>query len=286
MLPIALALAAALTAAPADDAPECLAILEDGSTFPTCFDPGEGLEVGVGVGAGTSLELRVGILFRTARASRSRKGTLWLTEHRLLQTRAQPIDPRREVTATLYEGTFRRHLREGFILVPSPRPIRLPFPFDVALQARLGTLERRVFEGPGLKLEVGRAALMLDPVRSESGRFHAAVGPAMSYTVRTDGEAWVHELSPFTSGVLDLGAESADGWWRARAQGIAGWVTIPGTGTFFRASGQLDVERLVFALNDQPIWLYLTVRAAQRDAGLFRASEVVGSAGLVMRAFQ
>lgn len=287
-----LSFAAAAEPSLADD---CLSITEEGDTFPTCFDPGNGLELGVGgagratttgPGVGLTPELQFGILLRTDRASRSKKGTLWFFEQRFLVARGQPVPGLQEFTVSAYEGNYRRHLREGFILVPTARPLRLPFPFDVALHARIGTFERRVYDGPGARIEVGRAALLLDPVRSSTGRFRLSVGPAMSYTIRTDGELWVHELSPFTSALVDLGAESEDGWWVARLTAIAGWSTVPGTGSFFRARGEASVERLLFAINDQPIWLALGGRGAYRDAGPYRRSEIVGSLSLVMRAFQ
>lgn len=290
-----LGLTAALTGAtPVTD--DCLEVDEEGRSFPTCFDPGEGLEMGVGVasrriaqgapGAGTTLQVRAGILLRTDRPSRSKPTSLWFFEQRLLMTTIEPLDPLRALRFTLYEGTFHRHLDEGFILVPTARPVRLPFPFDLSLQARVGHLERRVFDGPGIKVEVLRAGLLLDPVRDPARRLHAAIGPAFSYAVRTDRQRWTHELSPFTSLLVDLGAESRDGWWRARLFGIAGWVSVPGQGTFFRASGEAVVERLLFAVNDQPVWLSGSVNASEREAGVFRATELVASLSLVVRAFQ
>lgn len=291
---IAFGLVLATIASASPNGAECVATDDRGNTFPTCFDPGEGFELGAGVasrvteakGSGTTLELRGGILVRSERESGSRPGSLWFDEERMLMTRVQPANPLRELTSTFLEGTWRRHLEESFILLPGSPPLRLPFPFDVALHTRLATLDRRVFDGPGYTLEVGRLALMLDPARSVSGRYRAAFGPAISYTVRNDGDRFTHELSPFASAVVDLGAESADGWWNARLYGIAGWVSTTGGGTSFRASGQLDLERLLFAINDAPIWLYVSARAAKDDAGVRRATELVGSAGLVMRAFQ
>lgn len=294
MSALLLAVSLSLTAAsPSPQAPPCQAYDGEGRLFPTCFDPARGLELGVGAaprwlagpGDGVAFSLRGGILLRTARESRSRRGSLWFFEQRILSFVAQPSPELREVTVTLYEGLYRRHLREGFILVPTRTPLRLPFPFDVALHAQVGELERRVYDGPGFRLEAARAAVLLDPIRSESGRFRLGLGPALSYTVRTDGAEWVHELSPFTSAVLDFNAESQDGWWAARLSAIAGWATIPGQGSFFRARGEAHVDRLLFAINDQPLWLSLGLRAAERDAGPFRRDELVGSLSLVMRAF-
>ncbi len=288
------ALTVAATAPPGALPGDCLERDDEGRPFPTCFDPGRGLEFGVGFGhrsvltegrAGDGLvpELRVGLLWRTARESRSRHGSLWMMEHRFLSARAVPTAALREAQLTLWEGTFRRHVPDGFILVPTQSPLRLPFPFDVALHARAGTWERRVFDGPGARLEVLRAALLLDPVRASSGRFRLGLGPALGYALRTHGGPWAHEVVPFTSAALEVAAESADGWWSFRLSAVAGWVTVPGVETFFRASGQAHLERLLVAVNDEPLWLRAFVRAAERDAGVLRATEVAGGLGLVLR---
>ncbi|MBX5483021.1 MAG: hypothetical protein IRZ16_14440 [Myxococcaceae bacterium] len=295
MLAFALLSAILLSSAPAatDD---CLAPQEDGSTFPICFDPGRGLELGAGAawtprtttgaGEGVTLELRAAILLRSGRESHSKRGSLWFFEQRLLTVVAQPFPVLQDFELTAYEGTFRRHLREGFILVPAARPLRLPFPFDVALHAQVGTVERRVFDGPGVRIGVGSAALMIDPIRSTSGRLRLSFGPAMRYDLRTDGTVWVHEISPFTGARLEAVAETDDGWWAARIEGEGGWSAIPGQGAFLHGRAVARLERLVLAVNDQPVWIQAEVRAAYRDAGPYRRTELSGSLALVMRAFQ
>ncbi|HEY0096161.1 MAG TPA: hypothetical protein VGB96_17665, partial [Archangium sp.] len=179
---LALTLALLLTGA-AGEAGDCTRTDEAGEAFPICFDPGNGLLVGAGPlvqdGEATP-ELHAGILLRTERTSRS-KGTPWLNTHRLLVTRARSGTTRQGLVATLYEGNLRRHLEEGFILVPTARPVRIPFPFDLTLAMRLGHYERRVWEGPGWTLETGRAALLIDPLRAPTARVWLGVGPAASH---------------------------------------------------------------------------------------------------------
>ena len=284
-----------LSAAPLSRLPsECLERDDEGRPYPICFDPGRGLELSLGGahrsvlteglgGDGLALEVRAGILWRTARESRSRKGSLWMMEHRFLTARAQPATRLREAQLSLWEGMFRRHVQEGFILIPTRNPVRLPFPFDVALHARTGTWERRLYDGPGARVEVLRASLLLDPVRSASGRVRLGVGPSMGYTLGSNGQDWAHEVVPFTSAALEASLESADGHWSFRVGGVAGWVTVPGVQTWFRAAGEAHLERLVLAVNDEPLWLRAFVRASERDAGVHRATEVVGGVGLVLR---
>jgi hypothetical protein len=282
---LALALTLLLASAPAQGE-ACTGWTDAGEPFPLCFDPGNGLLVGAGglVRDGeASPELRAGILLRTSRSSRS-KGTPWLNTHRLFVTEARGGTARRGLTSTLYEGHLRRHLEEGFILVPTARPVRIPFPFDLSLALRLGHYERRVWEGPGWTLETGRAALLLDPVRSPTTRMWLGVGPAASHALRHSREGTEHELSPFTTLLLDAGYETEDGGWVARATALAGW-TVGLDGTMrLRTREEASLERLLIAVNDQPVWLRLSGAHVHADAGIARVDEWSAGLGLTLRA--
>lgn len=283
---LALALALLLSSAPAQEE-SCFGRTETGGSFATCFDPGRGLLLGFGglvLDGAASPELRAGILARTERISRT-KGTPWINSHRLLVTEARGGTARRGLTSTLYEGNLRRHLEEGFILVPTARPVRIPFPFDLSLALRLGHYERRVWEGPGWTLETGRVALLLDPVRSPTARTWLGVGPAASHTVRHSREGTEHELSPFTSLLLDAGYETEDGAWVARATALAGW-TVGLDGTMrFRTREEASFERLLLAVNDHPVWLRLSGEHVHADAGIAQRDEWSVGLGLTLRAW-
>jgi hypothetical protein len=278
----------AVAAAVSPQVDECVMETDAGDRFPVCFDPGNALLLGTGLQVRDGVALptfQAGILLRTERTSRS-KGLLWFNTHRILVTEATPGTARRGLTTTLYEGTFRRHLEEGFILIPTSRPLRVPFPFDVTLAVRAGHLERRVWEGPGLTVETGRAALLLDPVRSASGRLWLGFGPAASHSLRRMPDGTLeHEISPFTSGVLETGYETADGWWTVRASGLAGWINSFEGDRRFRARADASVERILFALNDQPLWLQLYGSYAYKDVGLARQTEWTAGARLLVRSF-
>jgi hypothetical protein len=267
---------------------ECIMETDAGDRFPVCFDPGNALLLGTGlqVRGGVALPtFQAGVLLRTERTSRS-KGLLWFNTHRILVTEATPGTARRGLTTTLYEGTFRRHLEEGFILIPTSRPLRVPFPFDVTLAVRAGHLERRVWEGPGLTLETGRAALLLDPVRSASGRLWLGFGPSASHSLRRMPDGTLEqEISPFTSGVLETGYETVDGWWTVRASALAGWINSLKGDRRFRARADASIERILFALNDQPLWLQLHGSYAYKDVGLARQTEWTAGARLLVRSF-
>lgn len=267
---------------------DCARLDDAGEPFPICFDPGNALLLGTGMQMRNGMAvptLQAGILLRTERTSRS-KGMLWFNTHRILVTEATPGTARRGLTATLYEGTFRRHLEEGFILIPTSRPLRIPFPFDVTLGVRAGHLERRVWEGPGLTVETGRAALLLDPLRSVSGRLWLGFGPAAIHSLRRMPDGLLeHEISPFTSALLETGYETADGWWTLRASGLAGWINSFEGDRRFRARADASVERILFALNDQPLWLQLYGSYAYKDVGLARQTEWTAGARLLVRTF-
>jgi hypothetical protein len=291
---LGLALLLASAAAPARGAPaaleadagECRRVDARGEPYPICFDPGDGLVLGTGArvrdGAGAP-SLRAGVHLRLGRTSRS-KGTPWFHNHRLLSLEAWGGE-RRGLTFTAYDGTLRRHLEEGFILVPTARPVRIPFPFDVTLAPRAGHLERRVWEGPGWTLETGRVGLLLDPVRSETERAWLGVGPMASHTLRRSRDVAEHTVSPFTTLLLDAGLESADGLWALRASGLAGWSLGFEGGTFFRARAEAGLERVLLAVGDQPVVLQMSGAYVHRDAGLSRRSEWTAGAGLAVRAF-
>ncbi|MFP2905123.1 hypothetical protein ACLESD_08720, partial [Pyxidicoccus sp. 3LFB2] len=250
---------------------ECLRMDSRGEPYPSCFDPGDGLLLGTGVqareGQGAQA-LRAGLLIRTGRTSKS-KGTPWFNSHRLLGLEAWGGE-RRGLTVTAYDGTLRRHLEEGFILVPTARPLRIPFPFDVTLAPRLGHLERRVWEGPGWTLETGRVGLLVDPVRSETARVWLGVGPMASHTLRRTRDGVEHTVSPFTTAMLDMGLESADGLWALRASGLAGWSLGFEGGTSFRARAEVGAERVLLAGGRPAVVLQVSGAYVHRDAGLAR----------------
>lgn len=283
---LTLGLALLLATASVDDGAACAPYTSKGSAFATCFDPGTGLLLEAGPrwsGGEGALSVRAGILVRTDRTSHS-KGTPWLNAHRLLLTEAWTGE-RRGLTFTAYDGLLRRHLEEGFILLPTARPVRIPFPFDVTLALRGGHVERRVWEGPGWTLETGRVGLLLDPVRAATPRRWLGVGPAASHALRHTRDGTEHELSPFTSLMLDAGWETEDGLWALRASGLAGWSHDLEGGARFRARADGGVERVLVAVNDVPVALRVSGSYVRGDAGLARRDEWTVGTGLLVRPF-
>ncbi|WP_141332595.1 hypothetical protein [Myxococcus sp. AB025B] len=289
MLALALTLLLTMAPTPGVDTPHvdpCAPHDALGDPFPVCFDPGEGLVVGSGVVMNDgvqALSLRASVRLRSGRTSRS-KGTPWFNNHRLVDVELWD-GARRGLSFTAYDGLLRRHLEEGFILIPTARPLRIPFPFDVTVALRAAHLERRVWEGPGWTLETGRVGLLVDPIRSETERAWFGVGPVATHTLRHSRDGTSQELSPFTSLMFDGGLESEDGLWALRASGLAGWTHGVDGGTSFRMRADASLERVFLAVADQPVALRLSGGAVQGDAGLFRRDTWTVGASLVVRAF-
>jgi hypothetical protein len=109
------------------------------------------------------------------------------------------------------------------------------------------------------------------------------LGPAASHVLRRTPDGLVHELTPFTSLMLDAGYETENGWWALRASGLAGWSYALDGETRFRARAEGSIERLLVAFNDQPVWLRVSASYVRGDAGVARETEWNAGVGLVVR---
>src|SRR6266542_2104845 len=214
---VAALLALALAAQAGDP---CLATDERGRTFALCFDPGNRIELSAGGAVGDrepqlggALDLRAAVRWR--RDVRSRTGALeWMLDQTFGEARAlfaagdaEPI----AASALAWRGTFLRHRGSPFVLVPGPRPLRLPFPFDVGLRVEVGGASWDAARRHDVTLSPIRSALLLD-VAGHGVLRRLAFGPEVSWGVRVLEHAQtVHDIVPFTAGVLDVRAESRDG---------------------------------------------------------------------------
>jgi hypothetical protein len=297
-VPLALSLlaaeepAAATVSAAAEQADPCEQVSPDGEPFSVCFNPGRGIQLTAGAlardsgGTGSVAPVYGAvIMYRTQRPSRSKEKeqSLWFNTHRFFDTRAQTDEAAKSVLVTAYEATLRRHIEEGFILIPTSSPVRLPFPFDVVLDVGAMRYERRVFEGPGYTLELAHMALLFDPIRSIEGRYRLGFGPALSDTFRVLPGALVNEVSPFSSIQVDAGFETENGWWAGHLNAVSGWVYIPGASNRFRTRAVASLQRVLVAVNNQPLDLVLSSFGSINDAGVQHRSELGVSLGLAIR---
>lgn len=286
-LPVTFALLSALAASPCEERDD------QGREFPVCFDPWQGLEVG-GAGllspAGTggvevAPEFSASIRFRGRRDSRSKAGSTWLVAQRFAAFDLAPVQRQAAFTLTAWEGLFRRHQDEGALTIPTNPPFLVPFPFDVSLAGRVVRWERRVAEGRDWALEAGRMSLLLDVLRSPSGRFHLALGPTAAWRVRSVAGEIRHDVTPLTAGHLVVNLESDDGLWALRGQALVGTTIDPlsPAAPVLRGQGELALERVLLAINDQPVAIVVGGRGAWNDAGASASTEWRATVGLLVR---
>lgn len=291
---LALALALALGASD-----PCVGTDELGRSFRTCFAQGKGLELSAGGAWGDggqgsqgwdSGALAAGFALRWRSDTTSGGRREWLRDMAFFEARGRfrggDGDPR-TAEGTLWSGLFLRRLAEPFLLIPAPRPIRFPFPFDVGMAVDAGVV-RWTRARPGareaLDVEVLRGALLLDVARhlGENVR-RAAFGPEVSWGLRfEEGAKPAQSVAPFSAGRLELRAESDDGLTALFLTGRAGaLIRLPG-GTGFFYDGRLGLERVLLAVNDVPLALY--GEAAARGGAVDRALEA--TVGLRLGAFR
>jgi len=253
----------------------CLVTDEAGRTFRACFDPGNRLELAGGGRAGAGSGPAEGGALEAAAAWRWRGDTAtpggapeWLRDQTVLEAAGLWRGGRAERGETVaWRGVFVRRLASPFILLPGPRPLRLPFPFDVGMAVQAGGVRWERDRRDALALEVVRSTLLLDVARHLGGVRRAAFGPEVAYGVSVArGRAPVHAVIPFTAGALEVLAESADGIWLAALSARAGGVLRPPAGLAGFASGTLRLERVVLAVNDVPLAVGLAV-AGSRGGG-------------------
>lgn len=285
MIPLLL-LAATVSESPP---PVCNAEDERGQTFHTCFDPWVGLELGGGVlleSGRWSGAASVGLRLRGARESNSKSESTWLLLHHLGNTELRVVDGDAALRVLGYTGVFRRHVREGVLLLPFTPPVQVPFPLDVSFMTELARYERRRAEGSDWAFEPVRLSMLLDPVRSTSNRVHLGLGVTAAWRLRQLEQLVVHDVTPLTAATLFFTVASEDGLWLARGTATAGWTfTAPDPTLVFKARGEVELSRVLLALNDQPIALFVRGGGAFRDAGARGTDEWWAQAGLMLRLF-
>lgn len=261
----------------------------DQHPFATCFDPWTGLELAGAVvvdSAGVTGIGSAGIRLRGERESHSKAESTWLTLHRLGATDLRPSNGSLSVSVLGYSGLFRRHVREGVLLLPVTPPIRIPFPLDIAFMTEALRYERRMSEGGDWTFEPLRLSLLFDPVRSATSRHHLGVGVTAAWRILQASKQVIHEITPLSAATIFFSFESEDGLWLARGSLSGGWSLLaPDTSLTLRARGDAELSRVLFAFNDQPLSLFLRATGAWRDAGAHGETEWGASAGLQLRLF-
>jgi hypothetical protein len=267
----------------------CLRQDAKGQTYTVCFDPGNRVALLASPGAmlqtsglSSELELDLGLRLRRSRASRTHEKLTWTVEQHFLEGGVmlkQGTPPAWDVTA--YQGIYLRHLEEGFILIPTSTPIRIPFPFDISISPSFGRWERTSPSGFGDRLEIVRCTLLLDAARDPTGIQRLAFGPELSYALaRSPTNSLQNELEPLSGGQVRLRNESDDGLWAAQADLHVGWLIVPGRASGIDSELVASLERVLIAVNDEPLSLRLALHGRERRLPPVR-EELIASLGVV-----
>jgi hypothetical protein len=165
---------------------------------------------------------------------------------------------------TTVEGHYLRHDTSSLILVPGEVDIRLPAPFDIALDWRLGHVEDVSHDLQVEEVEVARIHLGADLVRDPEFRHRLVLAVVPYFVANLDDQG--HRMSPFSQLSMRWGYHSPNGRWLVEAHTSGGYEA-----NFARSEVSWDLvwqaqgraEWIWMAVNDQPISLYV-----QGDADL------------------
>ncbi|CAN5738741.1 hypothetical protein BH11MYX3_BH11MYX3_32470 [soil metagenome] len=245
----------ALASAPAR-AESCTGKTRAGGRFATCFDPGNRLSITAGSsGFGGALALRQVIHFDDD------PDLSWKLDHQIAEIAEAGIAV--GVTALLYRGRYLRHTRDGHLVLPFGTPKKIFLPFDIGGLVEAGRLTRRL-DGT-FEIGIVKTAPVIDLWRSRDFRRRFAIGPIARWEVAVTSNPIVlghHAVTPFSAGIANVHAESANGLTVADVTVEAGtaWTTDRGWRPDARAEASL--ERIVLAVNDRPIAVMFGARYA------------------------
>lgn len=247
-----LALTFALAAAGPAAADPCTGTTASGETFATCFDLGNRVSLTAGSdGIGASLALRHVIGFD------DEPDLVWKLAHQILDVTHAGFEDR--LTGVLYRGRFLRHARDGHLVIPLGRPRKVFLPFDVGALAEVGRIAWRP-ETTIARIGVVKLAPLIDLARTRGFGRRFAIGPVARWDVDIDRDRRRlarHFVAPFTSGIIELAAESASGRTSAQLAIEGGLIWRDDLGWQEAAQAEASLERIVLAVNDRPIALVL-----------------------------
>jgi hypothetical protein len=238
----------------------CTGVTESGGRFATCFDLGNRLSVTAGSdGFGGGLALRHVITFD------DEPDLVWKLQHVMLETTHATLEDR--LTGVVYRGYFLRHARDGHIVIPLGTPKKVFLPFDIGGFAETGTISWTP-DSSIARVGVVKMAPLFDFSRTRSFRRRLVIGPVARWDVdvdRDNRELAEHIVSPFTSGMIELAAESTSGRLAGSIHVEAGSVWTNKDGWRTEAQAEATIERIVLAVNDRPIALVVGARYASQS---------------------
>jgi hypothetical protein len=255
----------------------------EGRSFRVRFDPESRIRLGFGDALGLggardgapaqAPEVTAGVAYRQIESTGEGKDRIvWQIDHRFVSGWIHPF--RRAgrslpaLDAALYAVTALRHDELPSIVLPSSPPVSIAFPFDVGFESEMGRVnipERLpVAAADGARLPVVRvgvmhAAMILDPWRSGVVGRSLEIGVGARYDIDTYGAPSLrtpkvlHRVAPMTAASLRFRTQSEDGLWIVDCRGevVPHWTSE----SIWKvaASGSARLERIMLAVNDEPI---------------------------------
>lgn len=253
-------LVAALVLGAAPPEPSAWKTDERGRRMRVGFDPGNRwlLEGGLAASGDGAVdgELRFGLSIRQM-LDFPGEGVAWKMHHQVLEARWSPGG---DWSATLYQGRYHRWMEDGWVMLPTSPPRRLPFPLNIGIEGLVGRFETRPLDPEVFGvLAIQQAQVVFDFWRSPRVSSFALVGLGPSWDVRL-GPQTVHRVAPLSRATLDVHHE----WDRGRQLlHVGGEVAYAWSDTGdwqlrARATGRYEVT--VLAINDWPVSLAADIR--------------------------
>ncbi len=271
---VALVAAVAPATARADDT-RCTGKTSADGRFATCFDPGNRLLM-----TATTEGYGGGILLRHVVLFDDEPDLIWKLEHELLVGHVGGFSGRYE--AVLYSGRYLRHARDGHIVLPFAVAKKVFIPFDVGAEVEVGRVTG-ILGAPTFDLGVVRTVALIDISRSENFRRRLSIGSVVSWDMKILRDPTAiedHRVVPFSTGLLNAHFETSNGLTIGDARVEAGkaWSTSEGWHSALTAA--VTLERVLIAVNDRPVSLFLAGRYENR------AEELYGEVGVRFALFQ
>ena len=217
--------------------------------YPVCFDPGNRLRLDATTdGLGGAIQLRHTVLVDDPDVS-------WRLEHQIASVRIAGSS----IRGAAYSGRYVRHSSDGHLVLPFGRPRKIFLPFDIGAEAEVGSLTGSTSG----ELHVGaiRTAALIELSRASHFRRRVAIGAVARWDLEVDADsrsAREHAVAPFSLAALDLRAESASGLTLAGVRAEAGGVWSTETGWRRWLSAEAEVERVLIAVQDRPVSLFVS----------------------------
>ena len=226
----------------------CQKTASDGSSFATCFDPGNRLELSAG-----SSGLGAGVRWRYF--AKVDDELHWRIEHQF----ASFLVNGDAFAGVLYAGRYVRHSRDGHIVIPLGTPKKVFLPFDIGVEAEVGRLSGP-FAQNDVELGIVRMALMFDLSRSADFRRRLAVGAVARWDAsgeRDEVRISEHRVAPLSIGLVDVYLEDRPGLTLANLRVEAGtsWSTVGAWQE--NVIAQASLERVLIAINDRPLSVFV-----------------------------